>query len=228
MSAVPRTVQRHGRHDLPSHPHPPDRLVRRLLAVRHWEGWSIRPQPEEDPQHRLIPDSVGDASQASQRPDQPRPLPTQRDRRGGRDVHWRARGRALGGSRARQEGPGRHRRRGARTPRHWPLPDEGDPGRIRSFAAPLCDGASHTWNPGDHRWMVGIHRAGEAGVCPRASQSAGGQASGRRSEPAPLSGSPCCLAYETMALWNAPGIRLDGALAQLPGRIRVPVQPENQ
>src|SRR5665647_1897046 len=43
-------------------PHAADGVVHGLLAVLHWQGWDLGPQPQAGPGDRLLPDRLGDAA----------------------------------------------------------------------------------------------------------------------------------------------------------------------
>src|SRR6266536_1390732 len=79
-----------GGHDIRPDADAADRMVHRVLAVRHAEGRHLGAEPAAVPGDRLVPDRVGDAGPAAVGAGAPGPGPAVRHGGGGRDLYrWR-------------------------------------------------------------------------------------------------------------------------------------------
>ena len=163
-----------GGHDLRPDADAADRVVHRVLAVRHAEGRHLGAEPAAVAGDRLVPDRVGDAGPAAVGAGAPGPGPAGRDGGGGRDLHRRRRAGAARRPGPGQEGAHRHRGGGQGAEGDRPVPDGAAGGRVLGLAAPVRHRPRPAGRDGDHRRLDGLSRAGRARLCPPAAQPAGG------------------------------------------------------
>ena len=215
-----------GGHDLRPDADAADGVVHRVLAVRHAEGRDLGAEPAAGAGDRLLPDRVGDAAPAAVGAGAAGPGPAGRAVEvdetfiGGDEPGLRG-GRAKGKKVAR-----RHRGGGQRAEGHRPVPDGGAGRRIRRLAAPVRGrqrrAGQHASSPTAGSGYSGLDGLGYAHE--RRSQRA---ARARGEDPGELL--PAVHRVASLAkrwlLGTHQGAGGRGAPAELPGRVRLPLQP---
>ena len=214
-----------GGHDLRPDADAADGVVHRVLAVRHAEGRDLGAEPAAVAGDRLLPDRVGDAAPAAVGAGA-----AGRDRLSGT---VEADETFIGGDEPGLRG-GRARGKKVLTGIAGEVGAPKGIGRCRMEV--LADASAESLNPvhhrrrragqhRDHRRLAGLQRPGRPGLHPRAPQPAGRARPRRGSGRAAARRAPGRLAGQAVAAGYSPGPGGRGSSAELPGRVRLPLQP---